>query len=189
MGWQHHLWDSESISDLLRKFPEYLKVFRAINIPAMKSDLARILVLHEFGGLYLDAACVPRFSDSAEKFIADGDARCVVAESMKDSAVLMNRIIAAEAGNPYIMRVLDESFRAVAGSMAAGKSSIDVWALTGSKLTKVVGESAELFEGLKVWTFDEAFAHFTREPCQYKDDPAGQWAILQKGEILPVYRY
>lgn len=189
MGWQHHLWNSQSIEEMLRKYPDYLKVFQVINIPAMKSDLARVLVLHEIGGLYLDAACVPRFANSAEKFIADGDPRCVVAESMKDSSVLMNRIIATEARNPYIRRVLEGSFRAVAASITAGDTSIDVWSLTGSKLTKIIRESGSLKNGVRVWAFEEAFAHFTRETCEYKEDPLGQWATLQKGEILPVYRY
>jgi hypothetical protein len=34
--------------------PQYLKAFLSINIPAAKSDIARYLVLHHLGGLYLD---------------------------------------------------------------------------------------------------------------------------------------
>ena len=80
-GWQRHLWSCSSVEKIMEKYPDYLKIFRRLQIPAMKSDLARILVLYEFGGLYLDATCFPRNDNSAEKFVSEGSPSWVAAES------------------------------------------------------------------------------------------------------------
>ncbi len=186
--WEHRLWNRESIGAILKSHPDLLRVFERINIPAMKSDLARILVLYEFGGLYLDASCVPRYDYSAEKFISDHAAGAlIVAESSENPAILMNRLVATEAKNPHIWNILLKGFEAVSESMARGDRSIDVWSLTGCTLSDYINQHASSIEGLHRWNFEEAFALFTRVSCQYKTEPLGQWVELQSGNLIPVY--
>ena len=38
-------------------FPAYLEVYQRIRIPACKSDIARLVALYEWGGLYVDCHC------------------------------------------------------------------------------------------------------------------------------------
>jgi hypothetical protein len=70
-AWRSHFPDFRIIGDsdieplIARRFPKCLEVYRKIRIPCCKSDLARMLALHEWGGLYVDCHCGIR----DEKFI------------------------------------------------------------------------------------------------------------------------
>ena len=48
-------WDDYKITKLLLyKFPKNYKIYILCNIPAQKSDIARICILYEYGGIYYD---------------------------------------------------------------------------------------------------------------------------------------
>jgi len=48
----------DDIVPLIAKyFPVYVGIFDAIRIPAAKADVARLILLYEFGGLYVDCHC------------------------------------------------------------------------------------------------------------------------------------
>jgi Glycosyltransferase sugar-binding region containing DXD motif len=48
----------DDILPLIAKyFPVYVAIFDAIRIPAAKADVARLILLYEFGGLYVDCHC------------------------------------------------------------------------------------------------------------------------------------
>lgn len=49
-------------------FPEFRDMFSRIRIPTCKSDLALLLALYEFGGLYVDCHCGIRFRDKINYF-------------------------------------------------------------------------------------------------------------------------
>jgi mannosyltransferase OCH1-like enzyme len=61
--WRSHFPDFQVLGDpdieplIARRFPRHLETYRKIRIPACKSDLARLLALHEWGGLYVDCHC------------------------------------------------------------------------------------------------------------------------------------
>ena len=186
-GWEYHLWNSETVEDLLDSMPEYLEIFRRVKIPAMKSDLARILVLHEFGGMYLDASSYPRYEDSAQQFLGETDPSIVVAESFENSEVLMNRIVACEAGHACFRSILETSFQAVADSIESGQESIDVWGLTGITPSNELASRSETIPGLRRLTIEEVLTWFMRESCDYKNTPLGNWNVLQTGNYFPVY--
>jgi mannosyltransferase OCH1-like enzyme len=42
---------------IARYFPTYLEAYQNIRIPACRSDIARLVALHEWGGLYVDCHC------------------------------------------------------------------------------------------------------------------------------------
>lgn len=50
--------DKEAISILQKRYPDFVDIYKQINIPACKSDLARLLYLYEYGGIYIDMHCV-----------------------------------------------------------------------------------------------------------------------------------
>ena len=47
--------DAEVAALIARLDPAYAALYRAIRIPACRSDVARLFLLYEYGGLYLDA--------------------------------------------------------------------------------------------------------------------------------------
>ena len=61
--WRAHFPEFRVIGDhevepLIDKyFPEFLDKYRAINIPACRANLTRMLMLYEAGGLYVDCHC------------------------------------------------------------------------------------------------------------------------------------
>lgn len=186
-GFEHHLWNHQSILTLLEDSPRWQQTFSQMAIPSMKSDLARILVIHRFGGFYLDASCVPRFEHSVERFTNNDGASLVVAESSENSETIMNRIFAAEPENPFLEKVLKDGFEAVAQSISAKQRSVDVWNLTGVLLSNEVRGKSKLVDQVSRWTFEDTFALFTRINCLYKLNPVGRWTDLQKGKLIPIY--
>src|SRR5450759_451634 len=49
--------DAEVRPLIERYFPDRIELYDKICIPAAKSDIARLLLLYEFGGLYIDCHC------------------------------------------------------------------------------------------------------------------------------------
>jgi hypothetical protein len=58
--WTHafpgfRIYDDRDVAPLMeRYFPEYVQIYRAIRLPAAKCNVARLILLYEFGGLYID---------------------------------------------------------------------------------------------------------------------------------------
>jgi len=49
--------DNEVVKILENHFPQFVEKYLEISIPACRSDLARILGLYQYGGLYVDSHC------------------------------------------------------------------------------------------------------------------------------------
>jgi len=54
--------DEEIQTFMMEHFPQYLKLFYQLPSFAWKSDLARYLILHKYGGIYLDVDLKPSLS-------------------------------------------------------------------------------------------------------------------------------
>ena len=71
--WEFIIWDDKMISNLLKnKYPKVFEVYKKIkdlsgflSINAVKSDIARYIIMKEYGGLYydLDFECVSSFDE------------------------------------------------------------------------------------------------------------------------------
>jgi mannosyltransferase OCH1-like enzyme len=58
---QSWFWDETKIISFIRRFyPEFFKLFSDLDKPVKKADLARVLIMHHYGGFYLDMDLVPR---------------------------------------------------------------------------------------------------------------------------------
>ena len=58
--YQHKLWTETDIGELLTKYPiHYTDLYNNFPEYIMKCDLARLLILYEYGGLYLDLDLYP----------------------------------------------------------------------------------------------------------------------------------
>jgi mannosyltransferase OCH1-like enzyme len=54
-GWEIHLWDDADNEKMIGDhFPEYIDKFRSIKRGVMKADIARLVYMHAFGGVYMD---------------------------------------------------------------------------------------------------------------------------------------
>ena len=61
--------DAEIEPMIAHRFPEFRDMFSRIRIPTCKSDLALLLALYEFGGLYVDCHCGIRYPDKINYFL------------------------------------------------------------------------------------------------------------------------
>lgn len=54
-GYEFRLWTDEDIAELIqREYPHIFKVFQASRTGVQKGDIARILLVHHYGGIYID---------------------------------------------------------------------------------------------------------------------------------------
>jgi mannosyltransferase OCH1-like enzyme len=59
-GYEHSLWTESGIKALLKKYPSYYTdLYNSFPQYIMKCDLARLLILYEYGGLYCDLDLFP----------------------------------------------------------------------------------------------------------------------------------
>ena len=63
------LGDNDVAPIIGRNFPQYFESYRAIRIPAAKADVARLLALHEWGGLYVDCHCGIKDEEALRRLI------------------------------------------------------------------------------------------------------------------------
>ena len=57
--YEYRLWDKKSCDRLMKKYPEFLDLYKSVKYPIMKVDIVRFVILHYYGGLYLDLDVVP----------------------------------------------------------------------------------------------------------------------------------
>ena len=74
--WEFIIWDETMIIELLKKYSKIYSVYKniknlsgVININAIKSDIARYIIMKEYGGLYfdIDFECVSSFNNLFDK--------------------------------------------------------------------------------------------------------------------------
>jgi hypothetical protein len=63
------LGDNDVAPIIGRYFPQYFESYGAIRIPAAKADVARLLALYEWGGLYVDCHCGIRHEDALRRLM------------------------------------------------------------------------------------------------------------------------
>ena len=55
MGAQYHLWSADEVDALIKKhFPQFWAMYKSVPFPVMRVDIARICILHHYGGIYID---------------------------------------------------------------------------------------------------------------------------------------
>ncbi|MEG9501438.1 MAG: hypothetical protein MIN69_06185 [Methylorubrum extorquens] len=107
--------------DVIPLLPEkFVDLFVCINIPAAKSDIARMYLLKEYGGLYIDAHVGPASSANLMMTLSRLAGCNLMLFSRKwmmgegsDFLDLMNTVIAARKGAPELDLVIDKIVRNV----------------------------------------------------------------------------
>lgn len=58
-NYDYVLWDKNMCDNLINSYPEYKDLYDNVKYPIMKVDIIRFLILHKYGGLYIDMDCIP----------------------------------------------------------------------------------------------------------------------------------
>jgi len=60
MDAEYHLWDPDEVESLVcRKYPWFWEMYKDTRYPGMRCDIARIVIIHCYGGLYADLDVLP----------------------------------------------------------------------------------------------------------------------------------
>ena len=60
MSAHYHLWNAEEVEALIKqKYPQYWDMYEALRYPIMRVDIARLIILHAYGGMYADLDTMP----------------------------------------------------------------------------------------------------------------------------------
>ena len=115
---QHTLWGKKEIEDLIEKYPEYEELYYGFRYDIQRIDFARLLILYDQGGLYLDLDIQPLENEDI-KYIFEKD--FFIARWNK-SQLPYNAIIGCKKGSPLMLKCIKEVERSY-----EEKSKMDVY--------------------------------------------------------------
>jgi mannosyltransferase OCH1-like enzyme len=126
--------DDEEVRSLLSSKYDtcLLKLYELLRLPASRSDLARLVMLHEFGGFYLDASM--QFHISLNEFLV-GDPELILVRrddvpkyrDCPDRAHVMGGIIGAPARSPFIAQCIT----LLVENLVCGTFNTEAWRAAG----------------------------------------------------------
>lgn len=100
----HTLWGKEQIEDLLNGYPEYKQLYEDFRYDIQRIDFARLLILYDRGGLYLDLDIQP-FEGEKIDYIFEKE---FFIARWNNSHLPYNAIIACQKGNPLMLKCIEE---------------------------------------------------------------------------------
>jgi hypothetical protein len=207
-AWRDHFADFRVIGDsdvepmIARRFPVYLEAYQKIRIPACKSDIARLVALHEWGGLYVDCHCgigdPQRISqllgnlDTFELIVVDEDPK-YRQNPKPDRLNPMNNIMFARKNSEIIIEWEKAAFGNLGNHWTIEKERgffpYSVWSLTGAaNLKHIIMDSewralkADFAQRVKI--IPENLSPIVRNVhCSYRQ-PGMHWHEREKRELL-----
>lgn len=160
-----------------------LALYNRIQIPAARSDLARLMLLHHYGGSYLD--CSLRLFGRLESILYDADEIVLVKRDdepqfrdIPDKARVTNSFISAPARSGYIHWCI----RRVLGNLVDGDYNNRVALATGPQVLNMGVLRLEDRYRIRYLRFSELrgdFLKFSRQP-----GVNNSWLITQNEGIL-----
>tara|TARA_A100000171_G_C2106266_1_gene132481 strand:+ start:393 stop:1022 length:630 start_codon:yes stop_codon:yes gene_type:complete len=58
-NYDYMLWDKNMCDNLINSYPKYKELYNNVKYPIMQVDIIRFIILHKYGGLYIDMDCIP----------------------------------------------------------------------------------------------------------------------------------
>jgi hypothetical protein len=101
------------VKDIInKKFPKYLKLYENITIPACKSDVARLIILFQYGGIYLDAHSGSNSMSELLKIYQKLDyfSTIVFTTKKNDKDQLFNGALIARPESKIILKFIEQCF-------------------------------------------------------------------------------
>lgn len=109
-GWKVDLWTDVRIRALIRLKYSYLwPVYKSYSQNIQRVDLARLVILHSEGGVYVDLDAFPTQNLYFDAFV-NQDISLVVAQSSYPS-VLTNHFLAAQANRSFLSYALQNAYQ------------------------------------------------------------------------------
>mgnify|MGYP003635298435 FL=1 len=59
-SYTYFFWDKKCCDRLINKYPEFKEMYYSVKYPVQKVDIIRFLILHYYGGLYMDLDVFPK---------------------------------------------------------------------------------------------------------------------------------
>ena len=151
-SWRSHFSDFKVLVDsdiepiIAKRFPKYLEPYQKIRMPACKSDIARLVALHEWGGLYVDCHCgvgdrrhirqLLENLDTFELIVVDEDPKYWPPAYKRPAVNPMNGIMFARNGSEIIFEWQERAFRGLWNQYTIEKMQgfcpYNIWSLTGA---------------------------------------------------------
>ena len=188
--WRSHfpnftiLGDSEIEPLIAELFPEHLEMYLRIRIPTCKSDLALLLGLYKFGGLYADCHCGIRDLGAIRQLMGHADQwelilydKSRATEPRRASQIHpLNSVLFARPNSPIILETVTAAFSKAAAQWSAEKERgfvpYEIWSITGP------GNLAEIL-------LTDPEAPISELRLEY----VARVRFLQEGEGEPIGRY
>ena len=109
--WQYRLWSNQDGFIFVQKeYPEFYNTYCNLSYDIQRADAIRYLVVHKFGGLYvdLDYECLQPFDEFLD------EPRLTIGLEPKEHAthhgeesLLCNALFAAQPGNPFLLSMME----------------------------------------------------------------------------------
>lgn len=110
--YQYKLWDNDNYLKELNKYP-ILKIFyEQLEFYCLKADLLRLIILYEYGGIFIDADSVWINNKSLDTLIIESGTtnlfigRTPNTDKNDSNYYLTNGVIGVSQGNPLIMNCI-----------------------------------------------------------------------------------
>ncbi|KAG2785433.1 hypothetical protein PC129_g17177 [Phytophthora cactorum] len=135
--WTYVFWtDADNLRLFEQLYPRYLHVAKAVRKVSL-ADMARYALLHQVGGLYVDAdfECLQPFGDlhrDNNLFLSSEPLVHSVLLEKSNSAALCNALMASAPGHPFWLRVLDN----IKEKFDRERLKSDAVELTGPRMVK-----------------------------------------------------
>lgn len=181
--------DDTACLELIRKeFPRFKELYERNTIPASRSDIARLVYLYQFGGIYLDATMA--FSKSLYSSISTNDDLILVRrddiapfKERPEKAGVINGILASESQSVFILNCLKKVYF----NLYHGIHNYAVHAASGPIVINEIYRGMENNSSVRTLSF----AHLLEHHFDYLRIPgvSNQWVETQLEGIVDPCHY
>jgi hypothetical protein len=202
-AWRNHFPDFRIIGDsdieplIAKHFPKCLDLYRKIRIPCCKSDLARMLALHEWGGLYVDCHCGIRDVQFIRQLMASLDSfELIIFDKNRNSHKwhVTPSFMFARKNSDIPLECVTNAFRHLQRHWKVEKRhgfrSYNLWSMvaSGNLADSIIDWSQPPVLkprfAQKIWLFPEEAAPIARNMHRSHDKPGMHWSERQLREVL-----
>src|SRR3569833_377438 len=118
-GWEARIYHEDDAQDILRTwFPALLPVYNAYAHTVQRSDILRVILVHLFGGFYLDMdiLCLKSLDELCDQELVLGKERLFSFDELhhheaRHSLRIGNYMFGGRPGHPFWLSILKESIR------------------------------------------------------------------------------
>ena len=137
--WEYIFWDNERMNSFIQEFyPEYWTSYNAAKYNIQKWDLIRYLILHHFGGMYVDVdyECLESFESLLENnkgcyFSAEA---AMHANAMGIGNFFNNALIISIPRHPFVWLIVESAFNEISLERNYPSKLFEVLSTTGPLL-------------------------------------------------------